>query len=39
MQRAAARASAAAALVLDRLDFGFPGREVVDAAVQARIVI
>ena len=35
MQRAAARASAAAALVLDRLEFGFPGREEVDAALRA----
>jgi ribokinase len=35
MQRAAARASAAAALVLDRLEFGFPGRDEVDVALRA----
>ncbi len=35
---AARRASAAAALVLDRTDFGFPSREEVDAAVEAGVV-
>lgn len=35
---AALRASASAALVLDRTDFGFPSREEIDAALQAGIV-
>ena len=35
MQSAAGRASAAAALVLDRLDFGFPDSEQIDAALRA----
>ncbi len=38
MQRAAARASAAAALELDRLEFGFPARAEVDSAIQAGCV-
>jgi sugar/nucleoside kinase (ribokinase family) len=34
IRSAAARAAAAAALVLDRLDFGFPGPEEIDAALR-----
>jgi sugar/nucleoside kinase (ribokinase family) len=35
IRAAAERAAAAAALVLDRLDFGFPGPEEIDAALRA----
>ena len=35
IRTAAERASAAAALVLDRVDFGFPGPAEIDAALRA----
>lgn len=38
IRRAAERASAAAALVLDRVDFGFPTAEEVDGALRAGVV-
>jgi hypothetical protein len=38
IQSAALRSAAAAALVLDRVDFGFPGRAEIDSALAAGIV-
>jgi ribokinase len=38
VRRAAARAAAAAALVLDRLEFGFPTPEEIDAALRAGLL-
>jgi ribokinase len=38
VRSASERAAAAAALVLDRLDFGFPTRDQIDVALQTRRV-
>ncbi len=38
LEYAARRASAAAALVLDRVDFGFPSAEEIDAAIDAGVI-